>query len=177
MNALPQAEAEKRAQMATKGHGQYQEVSEAEFLPAVTGSSHCVCHFYHHEFERCRIVDKHLALVARKFFRTRFIKIHAPDAPFFVAKLSVKVLPCLIFFCDGKAYDRIVGFDEFGTRDDFDTALLEQRMLKAGVVMPPEKSEEDVDEQEELSAARARVLRRGGAGIVRGEGDEDSDFD
>lgn len=33
----------------------------------------------------------------------------AQDAPFFVTKLNVKVLPCLVFFCDGKAYDRIVG--------------------------------------------------------------------
>jgi len=171
-----QREAEKRAQMAMKGHGEYQEVSETEFLPAVTGSSHCVCHFYHNEFERCRIVDKHLAVVARKFFRTRFIKVHAPDAPFFVAKLSVKVLPCLVFFCDGKAYDRIVGFDEFGTRDDFDTTLLEQRMLTAGVVMPPEKSEDSEDEQDELQASRNRVLRRGGVGITKQEGDEDSDF-
>ena len=49
-----QREAEKRAAMSTKGHGSYEEVGEGEFLPAVTGSSHCVVHFYHNEFERCR---------------------------------------------------------------------------------------------------------------------------
>jgi len=53
---LLQREAEKRAAMSTKGHGSYEEVSEGEFLPAVTGSSHCVVHFYHNEFERCRCV-------------------------------------------------------------------------------------------------------------------------
>ena len=42
--------------MSTKGHGSYEEVGEGEFLPAVTGSSHCVVHFYHNEFERCRRV-------------------------------------------------------------------------------------------------------------------------
>ena len=51
-----QREAEKRAAMSTKGHGSYEEVGEGEFLPAVTGSSHCVVHFYHNEFERCRRV-------------------------------------------------------------------------------------------------------------------------
>ena len=161
--------------MSSKGHGEYQEVSEAEFLPAVTGSSHCVCHFYHNEFERCRIVDKHLAAVARKYFRTRFIKVHAPDAPFFVAKLAVKVLPCLVFFCDGKAYDRIVGFDEFGTRDDFNTELLEQRLLKAGVVMPPLRTEED-DEDDDAQDVLNRALRRGGP-QTRDPEDEDSDFE
>lgn len=42
--------------MSTKGHGGYEEVSEGDFIPAVTGSGHCVVHFSHHEFERCRRV-------------------------------------------------------------------------------------------------------------------------
>ena len=153
----------------TKGHGELQEVSEGDFLPAVTGSSHVVVHFYHVDFERCRILDKHLSLAARKFFRTRFVKMHAPDAPFFVAKLGVKVLPCLVFFHQGKAYDRIVGFDEFGQRDDFDTALLERRLLDAGIVEPPQKGPE-----EEAAVAPSRI-RAGG--LARDSGDEDSDFD
>ena len=61
---LLQREAEKRAAMSTKGHGSYEEASEGEFLPAVTGSSHCVVHFYHNEFERCRCVS-HRADVTR----------------------------------------------------------------------------------------------------------------
>jgi thioredoxin-like negative regulator of GroEL len=142
-------------------------VSEADFLPAVTGSSHCVVHFFHRDFERCRILDKHLALAARKFFRTRFVKIHAPDAAFFVAKLSVKVLPCVVMFLEGKAYDRIVGFEEFGQRDDFDTSLFEGRLLAAGVVAPPERAESDEEEE------RRETCIRG----ARSSGDEDSDFD
>ncbi len=169
-----QREAEKRAAMATKGHGEYQEVSEGEFLPAVTGSSHVVVHFYHNEFERCRILDKHLTAVAKKYFRTRFVKVHAPDAPFFVTKLAVKVLPCVIMFLEGKAYDRIVGFDEFGTRDDFNTAMLEQRLLTAGVVAPPERGEDDSDDEEERRTALSRIMRQGGR---RDSDDEDSDFE
>ncbi len=37
-----------------------------------------VCHFFHKEFERCKIVDKHLGQLCRKFFETRFIKVSAP---------------------------------------------------------------------------------------------------
>jgi hypothetical protein len=30
-----------------KGHGQYTEITEEEFLPNVTGSKFVICHFYH----------------------------------------------------------------------------------------------------------------------------------
>merc|ERR1719446_828956 len=82
------AEAEKRQEMSRKGHGEYNEVEESEFLTEVTSSDLVVCHFFHAEFERCRIVDKHLKFLAPKYFETKFIKIHAPDAPFFVTKLK-----------------------------------------------------------------------------------------
>lgn len=92
-----------------------------------------------------------------------------------MTKLGVKVLPCLVFFCDGKAYDRIVGFDEFGARDDFDTALFERKLLKAKIVETPEKdSDEEVDEAEQVRrSVRQSALPR----AKRDSDDEDSDFD
>jgi hypothetical protein len=38
-------------------HGEYREVKEEEFLAAVTNSKKVVCHFYHNDFERCKIMD------------------------------------------------------------------------------------------------------------------------
>ena len=58
-----------------------QEVAEADFLEAVTQTQQVVVHFFHREFTRCKIVDKHLAELTRKFFRTRFIKVSAPVRP------------------------------------------------------------------------------------------------
>jgi hypothetical protein len=43
-----------------------------------TSTDNVVCHFYHRDFERCKIVDKHLALLAKKYMETRFIKLSAP---------------------------------------------------------------------------------------------------
>lgn len=37
-----------------------------------------VAHFYHADFERCKIVDRHMAALASQYFNTRFIKISAP---------------------------------------------------------------------------------------------------
>ena len=42
----------------SKGHGQYREITQDEFLPEVTGSKNVICHFYHNEFMRCKIMDK-----------------------------------------------------------------------------------------------------------------------
>ena len=49
-------------------------------------------------------------------------------------KLNVKVLPCIIFFRNGVAYDRIVGFEELGAKDDFPTSRLENMLLTAGII-------------------------------------------
>ena len=47
-------------------------------MQAVTEEERCVCHFFHQDFERCRILDKHLAILSKKYFDTRFIKLSAP---------------------------------------------------------------------------------------------------
>lgn len=51
---------------------------EKDFLEATTKTETAVCHFFHRDFERCRIMDKHLTLLAHKYFETRFFKISAP---------------------------------------------------------------------------------------------------
>ena len=52
--------------------------SAGDFLEAVTKADHVVCHFFHRDFERCKLLDKHLSILARKYFDTRFIKVSAP---------------------------------------------------------------------------------------------------
>ena len=76
--AALQQEVEKRAAMQRQGHGSYEEVAEGDFLEIVTKTPLVVAHFFHRDFERCRVMDKHLAELARKHFETRFIKISAP---------------------------------------------------------------------------------------------------
>ena len=54
------------------------QVEEGDFLEIVTQAQRVVCHFYHRDFERCKLLDKHLQVLARKYFDTRFIKLSAP---------------------------------------------------------------------------------------------------
>jgi hypothetical protein len=71
-------EAERRAALQRAGHGTYTEISEGEFLETVTKTDAVVCHFFHKDFERCKIVDKHMAELAPRYLEARFIKLSAP---------------------------------------------------------------------------------------------------
>eukprot|EP00002_Diphylleia_rotans_P033343 TRINITY_DN707_c0_g1_i2.p1 TRINITY_DN707_c0_g1~~TRINITY_DN707_c0_g1_i2.p1 ORF type:complete len:153 (+),score=37.63 TRINITY_DN707_c0_g1_i2:66-524(+) len=117
--------------LKSKGHGEYREIVSDQFLPEVTAANWVVCHFFKDDFNRCKILDRHLKELAAKHIKTKFLKISAPDAPFFVAKLNVKVLPTLCFFIGGVCVDRIVGFEDLGG-DNFTSATLAKRIAKAG---------------------------------------------
>ncbi|KAK9827413.1 hypothetical protein WJX74_000424 [Apatococcus lobatus] len=176
--AALQKEAEKRVVLERKGHGEYQELHEGEFIEAVTNADKCVCHFFHRDFERCKLLDKHLQILARKHFGTRFIKLSAPDAPFFTIKLQVKVLPTLIMFAKGVAVERTVGFDDFGGKDDFTIAAVESKLRQAGMVPQPMVNSHNSDEDEPDAWKGPGNLRQSSHSRTRHTAsDEDSDFD
>ena len=100
-----------------------------------------ICHFYHKDFERCKIMEKHLEIIALTHGETVFVRIDAEKTPFFTTKLNIKVLPTVVLFNDGKAYDRIIGFDELGLKDDFPTINLTRRLVKAKIINAKNKSE------------------------------------
>ncbi|CAG8519123.1 3840_t:CDS:2 [Paraglomus occultum] len=122
----------KLQEMRQHNHGTYEEIpNEKDILKITTSTKLCVVHFFHKEFRRCQIIDKHLAPISQKHFKTRFVKINVENAPFLVEKLKVQVLPCVISFIDGISVDRIVGFEELGNTDSFTTAALELRLSKS----------------------------------------------
>ena len=43
----------------TEKYGNYTEIIETEFLGIMLNNYKVVCHFYHKDFERCKIIDKH----------------------------------------------------------------------------------------------------------------------
>ncbi|KAL9248162.1 hypothetical protein vseg_021517 [Gypsophila vaccaria] len=149
-------EAEKRQEQKKKGHGEYREVSEGDFLGEVTSSELVICHFYHREFYRCKIMDKHLKSLAPKHVDTKFIKVDAENAPFFVSKLAIKTLPCVILFRKGVAGDRLVGFEDLGAKDDFPTRTLEKLLIKKGIIVEKKK---DGEEEDDYSESLRRSVR------------------
>lgn len=128
-------EAAEFAAMHEKQHGQYTEImTEKEFLDVTTSEERCVVHFYHTDFRRCSIMHTHLETLAPRHFETKFAKMNVEKAKFFVEKLKIRVLPVVICFENGIVIDRIVGFDDIGNSDDFQTEVLEQRLQTSGVI-------------------------------------------
>lgn len=117
----------------SKGHGEYTEIFEDQFLDTVIKSKFCVVHFYHDEFERSKILDMHLGRLAPNHVESRFVKINAEKAKFFTEKLGVRTLPTVVFFEDGKATDRMEGLEGLGG-DDFKTRVLEERIGLTGAI-------------------------------------------
>ena len=123
----------KREDMAkrvkTEKYGNYTEIIETEFLDTMLKNEKVVCHFYHKDFERCKIIDKHLQIIAQQHRETLFVKINAEKTPFFTAKLNVRVLPTIILFVKGKSIHRFIGFQDFGMNDDFPTINLARQLV------------------------------------------------
>ena len=123
----------KREDMAkrvkTEKYGNYTEIIETEFLDTMLKNDKVVCHFYHKDFERCKIIDKHLQIIAQQHRETLFVKINAEKTPFFTAKLNVRVLPTIILFVKGKSIHRFIGFQDFGMNDDFPTINLARQLV------------------------------------------------
>ncbi|MED6203533.1 hypothetical protein PIB30_000621 [Stylosanthes scabra] len=126
--------AEKRSRWISLGHGEYTEIpSEKDFFSVVKASDRVVCHFYRENWP-CKVVDKHLSILAKQHIETRFVKINAEKSPFLAEKLKIMVLPTLALVKNAKVDDYVVGFDELGGTDEFSTEELEERLAKAQVI-------------------------------------------
>ena len=109
----------KREEMAKKlkndKYGTYTEIIETEFLETMLKNEKVVCHFYHKDFERCKIIDKHLKIIAQNHKETLFVK--------------------------GKAIHRFIGFQDFGMNDDFPTINLSRQLVLFKMIQPKTKAE------------------------------------
>ena len=111
------------------GHGKYEELKdEKEFFDEQKKSERFICHFYRESTFRCKIVDKHMEILAKKHVESRFVKIDAERSMWLAQRLKIKVLPTIVCILDSKTKDFIVGFDDLGGQDEFPTEMLEWRL-------------------------------------------------
>lgn len=119
----------RRQNMLENEHGSFVELStEKELMKLTTTSRYVVVHFFHKDFRRCDIMDKHLKVayawpasvggwgnwfecipfqsLAEEHYQTKFCKINVENAPFLVEKMHIRVLPCVMTFIDGIAQSK-----------------------------------------------------------------------
>eukprot|EP00245_Coleochaete_scutata_P007205 TRINITY_DN22336_c0_g1_i1.p1 TRINITY_DN22336_c0_g1~~TRINITY_DN22336_c0_g1_i1.p1 ORF type:complete len:210 (-),score=62.82 TRINITY_DN22336_c0_g1_i1:734-1363(-) len=127
------SQAAKRSEWLSRGHGEYTEIEEKGFFKEVKASERVVCHFYRENWP-CKVMDKHLTVLAKDHVETKFLRINAEKSPFLCERLKIFMLPTLAIIKNGKTEDYVVGFDELGGSDDFSTQTLEGRLGSTGVI-------------------------------------------
>ena len=161
INSRTMKPSKKNQHMALKGS--YEKKTEKDFFKYIENKKEkIVVHFAHEKFERCLIVDKHLAQLAYDHQETLFIRLDAEHCSFLVAKLKVQILPAIYCFINGEVKDMVIGFEDFGNRDDFKTAELAQRLGRCGVL--------------KLNADEKFKLKKKGKRVIHGESDSDEDY-
>ena len=91
---MKQIKAQQREKLENigKGHGQFREIVQDEFLAEACSSLRVICLFYHNDFPRCEIMSHHMAKLAPRHIESKFVKINADKALFFVDKVSYRVV-------------------------------------------------------------------------------------
>lgn len=156
------------AENISKGHGQFRTISQDQFLPECTGSSEfVVVHFFHNEWERCKVMDHHLKVVAMQHTESKFLRIDAEKAPFFVSKLQIQTLPTVVVFRDGKSISRLTGFEGLCNDpkepDKWETRALKQYLASTGAIKYTPSADELREDLEllEVNSRRSGVYRGG----------------
>jgi thiol-disulfide isomerase/thioredoxin len=172
-----------------KGHGSYREIVSDEFLQEMCSSERVVCHFYHGDFERCKIMDMHLNKLAQRHIETKFVKINAEKAPFFTAKLLIQTIPTVVFFFDGVGREKIIGFEGLmddmpeGKEDEWPTILLARRMGMCNIIDMKKVIDDDGIEAahyakvEEMKKSIFSGIRADAANQMGYGQEDDDDFD
>ena len=177
---MKQAQAEKLENLG-KGHGRYHEICQDDFLNDVLKSRHTLVHFYHRDFENCKVMHHHLEKLAPRHVECKMMKLDADKAPFFVQKLQVQVMPTVVIFKDGVATARLVGFDGLtdglppGKENEFRTDALESWLARAGCVEYEATATEAEIEKFTLAGARAAQMRGYADGALDIEADGELD--
>merc|ERR1719266_2188055 len=148
MEAMKKANQQKEEYLK-QGHGEYSEIpEEKEFFTVTKNSDQVVCHFYRDETFRCKILDKHLNVLAKRHIETKFCKINAEKCPFLCDRLKIKVIPTVLCIKNQQTTAQIVGFGDLGNTDEFTTEMLEWRLAHAEVLnysgdlnTPPDQAE------------------------------------
>lgn len=138
------------------GHGSLRTITESEFLSECTGSSKFVIvHFYNDEFERCKIMDFHLKIVAKGHMEAKFLRLDANKAPFFVNKFRIRTLPSLFVYEEGREIGRLTGFEGLSNNngqkpDEWHTGRLQEWLSKTGAIRYEKPSEEVAEEMKRM---------------------------
>ncbi|KAJ9459414.1 Thioredoxin domain-containing protein 9-like protein [Diplonema papillatum] len=126
---------EQKDKWVRKGHGVVQEIASPEdFFKACKDHERVVVHFYREATERCKLLNEHLVKVAPKHWETMFTKVDVEKVPGLAERYNVFMLPTLMLVEGGTTHHSIIGFDEFGGKDNFPTSRFVAVLAHHGMI-------------------------------------------
>lgn len=133
--ALMKKDLEFKEDWILNGHGEYSTLlSEKEVIDTLKKSERVVLHACSSSTLSCEVVDKHLNILAKRHFETKFCKLDVEKAPYLCHSLKIRVIPTIVLFRKNEYVNLIVGFDDFEGVDVFSTEMMEWRLARAGVI-------------------------------------------
>ena len=129
--------------------------NDDETLRFTTEHRNAVLHFFHADFHRCAVMDRHIeSIIAARALggshdgeensAVAWGRVNVNDIPFLVERMKVRVLPCVVGFRDGVVVGRVVGFEGLvwdlqkksgnGETGWDVTRALEERLVEWGVI-------------------------------------------
>ncbi|XP_077265749.1 phosducin-like protein 3 [Temnothorax americanus] len=170
LNELKRIQKQKQDWLAS-GHGEYAELyDEKEFFEVSKKSGNIACLFYKDDSPRCKIVDHHFKILAKKHIEARFCKLNVERCPFLTERLRIRIIPTIAIIVNGKTKDYIVGFTELGNCDDFSTETLQSRLAQSGVI----NYDDDLQCSE---TSKKPFIFRPKTKTIKGRSSDDSDDD
>ncbi|XP_011168600.2 thioredoxin domain-containing protein 9 [Solenopsis invicta] len=171
LNELKRMQKQKQDWLAL-GHGEYAELyDEKEFFEVSKKSENIVCLFYKDDSPRCKIVDHHFKILAKKHIEARFCKLNVERCPFLTERLRIKIIPTITLIVNGKTVGKLIGFTELGNCDDFSTETLQCRLAQSGVI------NYDDDLQSSETSKKLSILKPSKPKTIKGRSSDDSDDD
>jgi hypothetical protein len=178
---------ESQAISAKSGQAAFKTLNgDDECLQFTTEHDRALVHFFHPDFARCSIMDRHCEDIAAKHAEqgdadVAFGRIDVRSAPFVVEKLGIRVLPALLGFVKGIVKGRVTGFEgvTWAGREDSPvvTSILEDRIVEWTVLKKKLLEEVDEDDDDDERPAKAEYSRRGITGRKQEVADDDDDWD
>ncbi|KAI8064603.1 thioredoxin-like protein [Gongronella butleri] len=159
---------EMHASAAKEKYGDVTQISKPDFVKEVSEASkdcYVVVHLYQDSIPMCKLMNQHLADLAREFKATKFVKIVADQC---IPNYPDRNVPTLLVYGNGDIKANLVGAIQFGGMNMTKSSL--RAILAHHGALPAEKV---VDPEQE----RKKTLYRSSATAALSSDEEDNDSD
>ncbi|KAI9259405.1 thioredoxin-like protein [Phascolomyces articulosus] len=139
-------------------YGEVTQISKPDFVKEVTEASkecYVVVHLFKDYIPACKLMNQHLAQLAKEFKATKFVKIVSDQC---IPNYPDRNVPTLLVYGEGDIKANIVGAIAFGGMN-MTVSSIRAQLANVGAVPPEKKEEEDHKKKKSIyrSAATAAL--------------------